>query len=412
MSELFRREVIEHRAQRLYGEVRLSTPTSQWYLICLILVIVLAAGAALVFGEYPRKETVPGWLTPDKGLVRLFAGQVGVIEQVHVLEGTRVERGAPLVTLSLDDVFENGVGAGQKLLEGIDEEAEALKRHLALLKSRFKVDLQTARTQRDQYALELSSLRSQVDIQEKQVVREQQNLERISALVAKRTISEREQERRRGVVLQQQARFKELEHATLRKQGEITAQERRITKLPLQREIAVAQLHEKLSALAQRRTEIKRKARTVVQAPVSGRVASILVSVGQQVRRDTLQLTILPEGSKFQAEVFVPSRAAGFIEKGQRVRLLYDAFPFTRFGAANGKITRVSKSILDPREVNAAVTLTEPVFRLTVALDRQDVVAYGDRFDLQAGMTLKADLILEERRLWQMLVEPLRAAAR
>jgi hypothetical protein len=45
-----------------------------------------------------------------------------------------------------------------------------------------------------------------------------------------------------------------------------------------------------------------------------------------------------------QAEIYIPSRAIGFVKPGQEVRLLYDAFPYQRFGAYRGRVVAASSS--------------------------------------------------------------------
>ena len=62
-------------------------------------------------------------------------------------------------------------------------------------------------------------------------------------------------------------------------------------------------------------------------------------------------MTLLPDGASLLAELFVPSRAIGFVEPGQRVRLMVDAFPYQRFGTLGGRVETVSQAVLSPNEV-------------------------------------------------------------
>ena len=57
-------------------------------------------------------------------------------------------------------------------------------------------------------------------------------------------------------------------------------------------------------------------------------------------------MEIIPEDSVLEADLFVPARAIGFIEPGQDVRILYDAFPYQHFGSYHGHVTNVSQTIL------------------------------------------------------------------
>ena len=111
-----------------------------------------------------------------------------------------------------------------------------------------------------------------------------------------------------------------------------------------------------------------------------------------------------------QAELFVPTRAAGFVRDGQRVRVLYEAFPYQNFGTYGGRIVKVSRTVLAPADAAAPVELKEPAYRVTAALDRPDVDANGDRVPLRPDMLLRADIVLDRRTLMDWLLNPLLGA--
>lgn len=47
------------------------------------------------------------------------------------------------------------------------------------------------------------------------------------------------------------------------------------------------------------------------------------------------------------------------------------------------------------------------MYRIAVTLDRQAVQAYGRDVPLQPGMQLDADILLDQRRLYEWVFEPL-----
>jgi membrane fusion protein len=98
------------------------------------------------------------------------------------------------------------------------------------------------------------------------------------------------------------------------------------------------------------------------------------------------------------------------VRAGQAVRILYDAFPYQRFGAYGGRIEHVTRTMLSPADIAGPVSLREPAYRVSVRLDRQDVTAYGERIPLQADMLLKADIILDRRPLLSWLLDPILSA--
>jgi len=104
----------------------------------------------------------------------------------------------------------------------------------------------------------------------------------------------------------------------------------------------------------------------------------------------------------------VPSRAIGFVTQGQTVRIRFDAFPYQRFGIYEGQVAVISKHVLLPQELPIPFAdLKEPVYRITVNLKKQYVMAYGKQFPLQAGMSLDADIILEKQTLFRWILDPL-----
>ena len=73
-------------------------------------------------------------------------------------------------------------------------------------------------------------------------------------------------------------------------------------------------------------------------------------------------------------------------------------------------MARVSRSALTAGEIAALVGSNqggEPLYRVTVTLDRQAVTAYGQPEHLKPGMLLDADILGEERRLIEWIFEPL-----
>jgi len=118
-------------------------------------------------------------------------------------------------------------------------------------------------------------------------------------------------------------------------------------------------------------------------------------------------MEIIPNGSALQAELFVPTKAIGFLRPGQQVRILYDAFPYQQFGSYRGQVSEISRTILTKADTFGPVELKEPAYRVIATLDRPDVDAYGKTIPLQADMLLKADIILEKRSIVSWFLDPL-----
>src|SRR3546814_10277229 len=64
-------------------------------------------------------------------------------------------------------------------------------------------------------------------------------------------------------------------------------------------------------------------------------------------------MVVLGDDARLDVELFAPSRAIGFARVGERVRLMYDAFPYQQFGTFGGTVTRISRTALGPDEIAA-----------------------------------------------------------
>ncbi|MDW2981399.1 MAG: hypothetical protein WBG81_02285 [Rhodanobacter sp.] len=87
----------------------------------------------------------------------------------------------------------------------------------------------------------------------------------------------------------------------------------------------------------------------------------------------------------------------------------YRAFAYQKFGQQYGRVADISRSALTPVEVEALVGQQphEPVYRVKVTLDSQQVLAYGRPEPVRPGMALDADILMERRRLVEWVFEPL-----
>lgn len=150
----------------------------------------------------------------------------------------------------------------------------------------------------------------------------------------------------------------------------------------------------------------------LIQAAVSGTVTALQVYQGQTVDQRAAMMTVASASGAVTAELYVPSRAIGFVRPGQQVRVRYDAFPYQRFGSGTGRILYISLAVLRPEDVQAALVVKEPVYRVIVALDHPWIAAYGRRYPVQSGMAIAADIVLDEHSFGEWMLEPLRALRR
>lgn len=398
--ELFRKEAIEHQTRRLYGEVTLTTPLSSVTMTALLLSIVVVIILALAFGSYAKKESVTGWLTPDKGLSRIVSSGYGVVETVHVQDEQDVAVGAPMITVSLDSGLVSGGDAVSEQLEQINNEERELRARLELVAERYDSELEDKTRRLQQLRTERELLLSERQIQESRIIAAQELYE---AMLSIEATSGLETKRQYEALLVLRQSREQLAQQTVAKDRGIGQLQAEVDSAPNSEQTELSELRGQLAMLAQRRTELESQGSIVMRAPVNGRIAALPARTGQSVSPQTLLAAILPEGGRLEAELYVPTRAAGFIDAGQHVRIRYDAFPYQKFGISTGLVQSVSRTIFNPDELPPSIPLGEPAYRVSILVEDQYVSAGGNQFPLQAGMTLKADIVQEKQRLWTLL---------
>ena len=146
---------------------------------------------------------------------------------------------------------------------------------------------------------------------------------------------------------------------------------------------------------------------------ISGTVGMVNAEVGQFIDLSKPVLTILPENTPLIAQLYVPSRAIGFVKKNDNVLLRYQAFPYQKFGHAKGQVLSIASTAMASQDLKTIGNLSneqinnEPVYLVRVMLNEQIIKAYGNNMPLQVGMTLEADIMHETRRLYEWVLEPL-----
>src|SRR5690606_24668599 len=103
--------------------------------------------------------------------------------------------------------------------------------------------------------------------------------------------------------------------------------EQALRELPAQRAAQAAATARDLALLDRERIQNEADGEYLLKSPVSGLLASRLVEPGQAVQAGQAIMSVLPAGSRLQAQLLVPSRDIGFIRPGDKVLLRYQAYP-------------------------------------------------------------------------------------
>jgi membrane fusion protein len=408
---LFRQEAIDFLHQRhSWGEVVSLQPISStilsWTLAGLVAFILVFISIA----QYARKETVAGYLTPTFGTAKIFVPQQGIVKQVQVNEGQDVAEGEPLLTIVTSQITANGDDVNATVLAVLAQQRDVVERQIAAEERRTASEHDRLASTIKGVEGETAQLEDQRTIQNERLQLSESFVSTGATLVAKGALPAIELKRREQAALEQRQHLASLDQQITVRRTQLADARHTLEQLPTVAAERVRVLRGDLSWIEQRIAEVDGRRAYVIKAPTSGRVSTLQASIGQVADPRHMQLEIIPLDSPLQAQLFFPTRAFGFVRPGQQVRILYDAFPYQKFGTYRGSVTNVSQTILTGNDATGPITLKEPAYRVTVAPERPDIDAYGLKMPLQPGMLLKADVILEQRSLMRWLLDPVLSA--
>ena len=405
---LFRQQAIEfQRGQREFGEIALLQPVSTKLLVWLLAGVVTIALVFLCFAEFSRKQTVAGFLTPAAGTLKIFPNAEGVVNALYVKEGQQINKGDPLFAVTTAQITAEGEDVNAAKLAALKQQREALSHQIAAEQQAAAAERERLNTTIAATQSAIADLRGQIDIQAQRIQLAEGLVSAAQELLAKGYMSAVESKRREDSLLEQKQNLANLRRQLTENQNKLTETQFSLKELPTATARKIQPLRDQISEIQQRAAENKGRSSYVVRAPAAGRISVVQVSLGQTVQPQKLQMEIIPDGSPLQAELLIPTRAAGFVHAGQQVRFQYDAFPYQNFGTYSGRIAGLSNTVLTKADAAGPIVPEEPVYKAVAVLDRPDVDANGRRAALEPGMLLKAEIILDRRSLAEWILDPL-----
>jgi len=414
-SSLFRQEAIEAGRHKLTGTVIAAVPPSSRLYTGLLLAAVLALIAFMSVGSFANKAQVRGTVTYSVSAASVVAPRAGKIIELHVREGDTVAKGAPVATLQIAQGRDaGGEGIASQLAE-IDAQFRELERQKGLSDTLGQTEVGSLRTQRAGLTQSLGSLERQKGLVASQIRLLEEKYQRAVRLAKQGASTKQEVEDLQSDVLGRKIDLEAITERIIAQRETLRTVEAQIASRAIGTDQSDSEITQRMAALAEERARLLREDKLQLTAPMAGLIGDLPARTGVDVRDADILATVIPEQSQLEVELFAPTSAVGFVKAGQDVRLMFDAFPYQKYGTGSGTVTWVSQV---PTEmpaslgVGGAAVAAEPMFRVRVRLnaEAQQNRVFADR--LRAGMTLSANLILENRSLWSVIFDPVLRAIR
>jgi len=401
------------------------------------------------FGHADVIVTAPGALQPDSEVRRFYAPVDGELANLYVAEGQPVSKGDVLARLNARGAIEAAANALQAQLKLEDAEREwkqfpekkaRLERAVASLKQALEVaehqhekrvsegtakfaEVQRAQVQEARARLEEARRAREAARQEAD------KFERLFALPGGGGVSQLQVETKRNALqaaengyVVAQSRLTELgarqsrEYSQSREQLETGGQE--LTRLQLQYEAAAKEIaitEEKLrlqlqtarlvaEATARIRFEnIDKENFLLIVAPADGVITDVTsTQQGDKVHANTPLGGIAPKDARPILKIEIAERDRAFLREGLPVKLKFNAFPYQRYGVIHGTLNYISPATKPSPQTK------QPVYEGRVTIEQDHYLVAETKYPLRYGMNATAELVVRERRLIDLALDPFR----
>ena len=410
-NDLFRKESLEAKKIKALGSVALYCPPFRWVIISLICLLVAILIAFCIFGSYTKRESAQGVLVPENGMMTITAMSAGTVIALPVHEGDSLQKGSQIAAVSSEISTRYGQ-TRETIAHQLELQKLGLNNQLANLEQLNRETLKSLQEKvglLGQQSAELNTIYRQ---RTQQIELSKTQLNKMIAMRKEGYASNTQVEKQQNDLLDASVRLQDVARQRIDVRQQLAQARQQLREQPITYYQQKNDLQQKLSEITQSMMENESRRSIELRAPEKGIVSAVLVKQGQVVTSGQTLAMMLPDNARLQARIMLSSRAIGFIRPGQRVVLRYQSYPWQKFGQQYGTVLEISKSALSPQEVSTITgdnQVKESMYQVKVTLDKQTVQAYGKQANLRPGSALEADFIIDKRRIYEWVLEPLNA---
>ncbi|MCB1792822.1 MAG: HlyD family efflux transporter periplasmic adaptor subunit [Gammaproteobacteria bacterium] len=417
-----------------------------------ILIIAAMLAAAFVwsfFGHANVIVTASGVLEPEGEVRRFYSPVEGELIDLYVAEGLPVSAGDVVARVNARQAVEVAANAleaeislseaefqmrsfpQQKALR--QKEADALQQQIEIERAAHEKRVAEGLTRiAEANKARLAEARANLDAAQRERTRASADLakyQRLFASPGEGGVSRQDVEDRRSLYSAADAKFRvaearlgelefEISRAYTEAKNELEVSDQALIELEIRRDRLLKDLeHEerKIEAqLSSARLRAQAAARVSfdnideenflrVLAPVAGVVTDLAVTQpGEKVTANAPLGSIAPSEAEAVLKLEIPERDRGFLREGQLVKMKFNAFPYQRYGQIDGYLEYLAPA------AHLSGATREPVYEARVSLER-DRFEVGDQvYPLRYGMVATAEIVVRERRLIDLALDPLR----
>ena len=140
--------------------------------------------------------------------------------------------------------------------------------------------------------------------------------------------------------------------------------------------------------------------RTLVRASMNAVVNRLLVNtIGGVVQPGSPMVELVPIDDELVVEVEISPKDIAYVIPGQRASIKLTAFDFAKFGALEGKVTKISADSISKEDGSIW-------YLCQVSVPVDTMTTLGKTIKIQIGMVAQVDIISGEKTVLQYLLQP------
>jgi HlyD family secretion protein len=438
----------DHSAEGI--EILTSEPSRLFGLMLwLIAAMLLSAVLWSFIGKSPEIVSAQGAIRPDSEVRRFYAPIEGELVDIFVSEGQPVTEGDVMGRLNARGAVEAAarsldaqikLEAAERVYDHFPERKTLILRKAAALERQIKVE---EKLHERKLAEGLTKLKQSQKAKLQEVLSTRDQARRALAVARKEKgkferllagggVSRDEVELKRSEYLSARANFRvaeaklgELEFNLSQEDAQATAGMEESYQKMVQSRIELERLQEELANEENKLELDLRSARLtaeaasrvsfnhideenflLIRASESGVITELtFTQAGDKVQANTPLGGIAPAEAVSVLEIQINESDRGLLRVGLPVKMKFNAFPFQRYGFIEGTLEYISPAAQPSSEKDSS-----PVFKGRVSLDRDFFEIDGREFKLRYGMLALAEIIVHQRRIIDLVLDPLKKA--
>jgi len=140
-----------------------------------------------------------------------------------------------------------------------------------------------------------------------------------------------------------------------------------------------------------------------IVAPVDGVVTEVTsTQPGDKIQANAPLGGIAPRNARPILKIEIAENDRGFLREGLPVQMKFNAFPYQRYGLMRGTLQFISPA------TRPSAQTRQPVYEGRVTLEQLEYQVGDSGYPLRYGMTALAEIVVRERRLIDLALDPFR----